>query len=159
MSLSGSGIIHYFEGIREQDLEHLYPAAGCLVIDDPMPTNLSFEVNTRSGLEEVEYKDGFNPMAETNGLDIESIRISPLGFVLTAASKDQLDVGSAFSNSHTYCLMEDGSKVEVDYSGSSISSGGTTRYNLNFIVNDMLLDARKVKAIYMNDQLFWSRQQ
>jgi len=148
--------ISFYSGIDEQDLDHLFPVAAYVSFEKPVSADVGFEVSTRSGLEEVEYTYGFHPTAETEGLEIESIKISPLGFVLTAVSDEPLDVSPAFARSDVYCLMEDGARVKVEPIG--IASVRRTRFNLDFIVNDMLLDAKKVKAIYINDQLFWSKQ-
>ena len=54
--------------------------------------------------------------------------------------------------------MEDGTRIQVPSTSTSAVSDSTHRYIMEFTVDDKLLDAEKVKAIYINDQLFWSKQ-
>jgi len=150
--------IYYFDGIHEQDLAHLYPVVGCLTIEEPMPVNLSFEVDTRlAELGETTYREGFRPIAETRDLAVESIRISPMGFVITAFSDAEIDINTAFKHSNVYCLMDDGTRMKVPYISSSAAGGSRNKYSIDFMVQGALLDAGKVKAITINDQIFWQR--
>lgn len=151
-------IIYSYTGISEQDLDHLLPVVVCVLFEEPVQTDLDFTLSTRSGLKEAVYKAGTNPINETEGLTIESIKISPLGFTLTATSGEKLDISSAFAHKDTYCLMEDGTRIQVPSTSTSAVSDSTHRYIMEFTVDDKLLDAEKVKAIYINDQLFWSKQ-
>lgn len=156
---SGTGYeIYYFDGIHEQDLAHLYPVVGCLTVEEPMPVNLSFDVDTRSAkLAEATYREGFQPIAETGDLAVESIRISPRGLVITAYSDAEIDINILFGSSDAYCLLEDGTRMKVAYISSSASGGSRIKYSIDFLVRDALLDARKVTAITINDQIFWQR--
>lgn len=150
--------IYYFDGIHEQDLEYLYPVVGCLAIAETVPVNLSFEVDTRSAkLGEATYGEGFRPIAETRGLAVESIKINPRGLVITAYSDAVIDISKVFGHSDVYCLMEDETRMKVSYISSSVSGGSRIKYSIDFMVRDALLDARKVTAITINDQIFWQK--
>jgi hypothetical protein len=148
--------MYSYSGINEQDLDHLFPVVACVSFEPPVQANIGFEVNINAKLEEASYTDGFHPIAETGGLDIESIKISPLGLVLSAASDGSIDINSALA-SDIYCLMEDGAKLKLEFTSASITSESRFRYRMNFTICDILLDAEKVKAVYINDQLFWSK--
>lgn len=150
--------IYSYTGISEQELDHLFPVVISVLFEESVQTNIDFKVNTRSKLKEAVYKAGFNPIDETKGLNIENIKISPLGFTLTATSEEKQDISSAFAHKDTYCLMEDGTRIQVPFTSTSTVSDSTHLYIMEFAVDDKLLDAEKVKAIYINDQLFWSKQ-
>lgn len=152
-------VVQYFEGIDMKDLDHLYPMAGSLVIEDPVPVSMNFDVNADARLYEVTYENGFYDIPETSGLELENIEISPARFMVTAVSDDERDVNATLAFSEVYCLMEDGTRIKMEFSSSGTGYyGGKTRYSIDFTVVDTLLDAGKVKDIYINGRLFWSKQ-
>lgn len=160
-----------FTNYKMEDLEFLFPTFTLIEETGRIEGDWSFEIESFSELQTIYASDGLNASA-IDGIQIEKLTISPIGIYLLISGEsakvyDETILNHSVSNS--YLLMEDGARITLKMrsGGSSQSAGGAFISNLNLTANKdsgadtmiqtMLTDTEKVKAVYFLGTLIWER--